>query len=388
MKIYDVIIIGGGASGCITALQAAKKNKNILIIDKNASLGKKLMVTGNGRCNLTNLNILPSLLYYNQTIDSFINRFSPEQAIEWFKHLGLMSFSDNEGRVYPITNSAKSVIDVLNNEIGKFKNISAELNQTCIDIIFKDEKYFVKTDKGEFISKKVAVACGGKSMEEILQKFEIPYHNFKPSLAAIKTEKTKILDGCRLSPALLSIEENGKKLFEERGEILFKDSGLSGIVAFNASTLFARGEMKNAKIILDLLPNFSATELEHLIESRKKLALPINKMFDGLLLPQLGWHILNKCKINEDRLSLQLNKNEIKLIVSAIKNLTFSFAGFYNNNQVYSGGVLLNALNDNLESKAYPGLYFCGEICDIDGKCGGYNLQWAWTSGYIVGEAL
>ena len=139
---------------------------------------------------------------------------------------------------------------------------------------------------------------------------------------------------------------------------------------------------------MDLLPSFSVTELEHLLESRKKLALPINKMFDGLLLPQLGWHILNKCKINEDRLSLQLSKNEIKLIVSAIKNSTFSFAGFYNNNQVYSGGVLLNALNNNLESKAYSGLYFCGEICDIDGKCGGYNLQWAWTSGYIVGETL
>lgn len=385
MKEFDVIIIGAGASGCICAIEAAKKNKNILIIDKQTIAGKKLMITGNGRCNITNLKTLPSSLYFNQNIDEYLKIFSSAQTISYFKSLGLVCYADNEGRVYPISNSAKSVIDIINNTLLNYENISFSLNNTCEDINFKNNLYIVKTNLGEFQSKQLVIATGGNTLTEMLNKFNIKSKPFTESLVALKTTSTKNLEGLRLSP--VEIKVKGSDIVD-KGEILFKDSGISGIVAFNISSYFSRKNNFNGELILDLLPNLSEEELINLLKDRQKLNLQINKMFDGIFLPAVAYMVLNKCKIDESRTTKQLSIDEIVKLVKTIKNYVLTVKSYYNNNQVYSGGVLLSELKHSLESKTQKGLYFCGEICDVDGICGGYNLQWAWTSGYIVGVSL
>ncbi len=387
MKNYDIIIVGAGASGCLCALQSSKNNKKILLIDKLKTAGKKLMVTGNGRCNLTNLNIFPSEKYFNQNIDEYIKRYSPSLILEYFKKMGLICYADNENRVYPISNSAKSVIDILNNQLLKYNNITLALDTEFEAVEYINEKYEVKTNKGNFFCEKLVIASGGKTADNVAKKFGIQTKPFTPSLVSLKTQSTRTVENIRINPATIKLKVKGQNI-EESGEVLFKDSGISGIVAFNISSFFARAGKFDGIINIDILPNFSEKEIFEILKRRKSLSLPINKMFDGIFLPAVGYLILNICKLDEDRTTDKLSDNEIKLIAKTIKNLTFEVKSCYSNNQVYSGGVLLSSLSKNLESKEQKNLYFCGEVCDVDGKCGGYNLQWAWTSGLIVGDAL
>ena len=388
MKHFEIIILGAGASGCMCALTACNSGKDILIIDKLAKVGKKLMATGNGRCNLSNTNILPTNKYYNTDIDEYISRFDVTATLELFQNLGLCTQKDEEGRIYPITNSAKSVIDVINNELSKYKNITLSLENKVIKVEKQEENFIVITKNGDFSCKKIVVAMGGKSGEEILNKFKIKYKPFVPSLVALKTESTRLLEGVKISNVELEAFCGNRK-YCEIGEILFKDSGISGIVTFNISTLFARENNFSGEIKIDLMPEIKKDELVEVLMDRKKLSVKIKNFFDGMFVSQIGYHILNKVEINnEERLYSTLTENEIEKLAFAIKNINLKVKGNYDNNQVYSGGVKLDELTENLECKNIKNLYFCGEICDVDGICGGYNLQWAWTSGHIVGENL
>lgn len=387
MKNFDIIILGAGASGCMCALRCALKHKKVLLIDRIKVAGKKLMVTGNGRCNITNLEIFPSDEYYNQNIDSYLTRFSPNDTLKYFENLGLICYADDSSRVYPISNSAKSVIDVLNNQLLKYKNLTLLLETEFEDVDYNNGIYQIKTSAGYFTSPKLVVATGGNTALKVFEKFNINTKKFIPSLTALKTQSTRLVENIRISPAQITINCTDK-VYSETGEILFKDSGISGIVAFNISSYFARKGSFIGQIKIDILPNYTLQQITNLIKSRQHLQLPINKMFDGIFISAVAYLILNRCNINENRTTQELSNSEINKIAETIKGLTFDVKDFYPNNQIYAGGVLLNALTENLESKSQKGLYFCGEVCDVDGKCGGYNLQWAWTSGYIVGEAL
>ena len=385
MNIYDVIIIGGGASGCLASIFASKKYKNILIIDKQNKLAKKILVTGNGRCNLSNYNINSEK--YNQNIDSFLNQFSVQDTLNFFKSIGLETYFDNENRIYPISNSAKSVVDVLTNAIDSL-NIKYELNCEVEDIE-KNNIFTIKTNKGQFLTNKLIIATGGNSMLNILEKFNLDIKNIKPSLVSIKTNSTKNLANTRISNVKVSlVNKNNSKLYSENGEVLFKENGISGICIFNISSILARLNEKDSKISIDLLPFVSKDKLTNMLIKRKALNLPINKFFDGIFVNSVAYEILNRAKINENRFSTQLTANEIEKFSQIIKNFDFTIKGLYDNNQVFAGGIKLSSLSSSLESKKIENLYFCGEICDVDGLCGGYNLQWAWTSGKIVGENI
>ena len=173
------------------------------------------------------------------------------------------------------------------------------------------------------------------------------------------------------------------------GEVLFKDSGLSGIVIFDVSTLFARTGMFEGEISIDLMRKMPMEELLRLLENRKKIVdSVVNKFFIGMFQNAVANEILKQSKINTNIKTKDLTKSDIERLARTIKNLKFKISGAYDNNQVFSGGVPLSDLTDNLEHKKIKNLYFIGEICDVDGECGGYNLQWAWTSGKIVGDLL
>lgn len=385
MKDFDVIIIGGGASGCICAIFAKNKYKNILIIDKQPKLAKKILVTGNGRCNLT--NIATSSKYYNQNIDNYLKQFNVNDTLSFFNKIGLEYYFDNEGRVYPISNSAKSVVEVITNEIEKLQ-INYQLNSEVKEIMCRKDGFIVETDKTNFSSKKLVIATGGNSLNNIISCLGIKSKVNVPSLVSLKINSSKNLANIRLSNVKTSLIINNKNVYSELGEILFRENGISGICIFNISAILSRRHKFDGELHIDLLPNYTEEEIYNKLLNRKKINSPLNKFFDGMFARQIGYEILNRAKIDENRLSNKLTNDEIKSFANIIKNLNFKIKDCLENNQVYSGGIILSELNQNLECKKYKNLYFCGEVCDVDGMCGGYNLQWAWTSGAIIGQNI
>lgn len=382
MKHYEVIIIGCGASGAMCALKC--KHKNIAIIDANIKPVKKILVTGNGRCNLTNINLTSK--NYNINIDKFLNEFGVNKTLEFFNTLGLETYSDEEGRVYPISNSAKSVVDVLANNLNKCANLI--LGQQVVSIKKDNNLFIVKTNAEEFSCKKLVIATGGNSIKNILDNLQIKYKAFVPSLVALKSDRIKDLNGIKVSDVLVTAINSLGQSKSEKGEVLFKEGGLSGIVIFNLSSLFSRVNNFNGKIIIDLLPEISLENLIKKLNQRKKLNVKLDKFFVGFFQNAVANEILKQSQIDTNINSLKLSDTQVKCLAKTIKNLNFSVDGCFDNNQIFSGGIEIENLNENLSSKQINNLFFTGEVCNVDGDCGGYNLQWAWTSGSIVGENL
>lgn len=386
MKNYDVIIIGGGASGCM-ATHFCKQN-NIAIIDSNTKLAKKVLATGNGRCNLTNKNI--NSTFYNQNIDKYLCKFNQDQTLEFFENLGLETYFDEEGRCYPISNSAKSVVDVLVRNLDKKADVF--LGESVLDIKVDcrngNKIFTVKTDKDIYLCQKLVVACGGNSLLQNINKLGVKTKEFSPSLVSLNSKDIKDLAGIKVSNVLVKLTDSLGITKSEVGEVLFKDGGISGIVIFNLSAILARNANYKAQIEIDLLPNISLENLVCKLNSRKSLNVSMDKFFVGFFQNALANEVFKQARQNTNINCNKLTDKEIVNLARTIKGLKFSVNGASNNNQVYSGGVLLSALDGNLMSKNVPNLYFCGEVCDVDGVCGGYNLQWAWTSGKIVGESL
>lgn len=381
MKKYKIIILGGGASGCMCAM--ATKEKSVAIIDANNRLAKKILVTGNGRCNLTNLYMSSS--FFNVDTNKYLSRFNEKDVLKFFENIGLECYSDEEGRVYPLSNSAKSVQDVIIRKLdGKVDFFGEEKIEM---VMCKDNAYFIKTDKGEYIAEKLVIATGGNSLS-YLKNIDIKVKEAKPCLVALKTKSIKDLGGIKLSNVKVTARNSKGKTMTDMGEVLFKEQGLSGIVVFNISTLFARsGEFKgNASI--DLLPDINIETLIKTIERRKNLSAKTEKLFVGMFQNAVASEIFKQSGIDTNKLASKLTSKEIEKLSKTIKNLSFDIVDSYDNNQIFTGGVNLKDLTNNLEHIKYKNLYFIGEACNVDGECGGYNLQWAWTSGKIVGDNL
>lgn len=381
MKNYKVIILGGGASACMCAMVA--KEKNIAIIDNNTKLAKKVLVTGNGRCNLTNKNMTSS--FFNVNIDKYLEKFNVKETLNFFNSIGLEYYADDEGRVYPLSNSAKSVQDIVIRELESKVDFFGD--EKIESVKYKNNQYLIKTDKNEYITEKLVVATGGNTLS-LIKDLNVKNKAFMSSLVALKTKSTKELSGIKLSNVKVTAVNSKRQTKTDVGEVLFKDSGLSGIVIFNLSTIFARAGEFNGEVIVDLLPNISVEKLNKIIENRKKLKVKTDKIFVGMFQNAVANEIFKQSKVDTNKMSTALTKAEIEKLSTTIKKLTFQVVDCYDNNQVFSGGVSLQELNSNLEHKKYKNLYFIGEICDVDGECGGYNLQWAWTSGKIVGDCL
>ena len=380
VKFYNTIVLGCGASGCMCALNI--QNQKVAMLEISSKPFKKILATGNGRCNLTNAHL--HKYSYNQDLSKFFDRVDQTKTLQFFEGLGLECYMDNEGRYYPISNMAKSVQDVVLRKLESKVDIYAM--QQIVSIKKADGVFFVSTKDNEFKCVNLVVATGSKN-EDLLNMLEVKYKPFVPSLVALKCDDVKDLNGVRLANAKVSVKV-GDISYSEVGEVLYKDAGLSGIVIFNISSLFARSGEFNGKIYIDLLPNMSAEKLKEKIINRKKLNVGLDKIFVGMFANALANEIFRQAKVNTNINSTKISDKTVDALVGAIKNLEYNVCGCYDNNQVYSGGVELKDLNDNLMYKKIPNLYFVGEVCDVDGMCGGYNLQWAWTSGKIVGDSL
>ena len=384
MKNFDVCVLGGGASGSICAIELAKKRLSVCVIDGCDFPAKKLLVTGNGRCNLTNKNM--SSEFYNQNIDKYLKKYSFLDTIGTFKSFGLETYFDEEGRCYPVSNSAKSVCFVIKNQFEKL-NISFFGNQNVVSISKRDG-YVIKTDADEFCCNNLVVATGHNSnILEMMEKLGEKTKKFVPSLVALKTkENTKRLSGTRLSDVAVFGVSNNKKM-AEKGEVLFKDNGLSGICIFNLSTLFSQHNFEG-EIQIDLLLKYSYENITEILLNNKQIFQFAGELLQGILQKEVAFEILKRANISPETKIEKLTEKDVKNIVQNIKSLSFEVCGCYGNNQVCLGGILLESLTENLQSKQNENLYFCGEICDVIGICGGYNLQWAFTSANIVARKI
>lgn len=382
MKNFDVVIIGGGASGCFAALNCPQKS--VAIIEKDDRVAKKLLVTGNGRCNITNLNC--SSEFYNQNIDRFLSQFSCQDATSFFDDLGLKTYADEENRVYPVSNSAKSVVQVLNFWLNKQK-IQSFCNQKVMSLAKQNDGFVVKTQTDEFYANKVVVATGTGFLD-VLSGFDLEKSTTMPSLVSLVTkQKNKRWDGVKISNCLVTCLCNGQTA-SEYGEVLFKENGLSGICIFNLSCVFARQKSFLGKVYLNLLPNYTLEKLIAILNKNKSLFDDVQTMLCGLLHKEVANEVMYRAGLDMFFKCKDLTNKNILDLANNINKLEFDVNGYSSNNQVTNGGIKLDCLTSNLESKQSKNLFFCGEICDVDGNCGGYNLQWAWTSGFIVAKGL
>lgn len=381
----DVAIIGGGASGITAAIFAARAGKKTVILEKNPRIGKKILSTGNGRCNFTNANVT-SDRYNSDFAEYALKRFSSKDTVTFFKELGLLPREEAEGRIYPLVGQASALLDVLRLEL-------ARLGVECLcdfDVcrIEKQNGGFGIFDKSGRVvgAKKLIVSTGGMAAPKtgsdgsgykLLEKLGHTKTSLVPALTQIKTGRG--IRGVRAQGKITL--ENG---MSATGEIQFTENGISGIPTFS----LAKYAKKGMKISLDMLPDMSRDEVFCMLRSR-----PVQSMetfLIGVLNKALAQVILKECGISSlSKMSDTLRKSDFEMIADKIKNrvLEAEEPMPWDSAQVTAGGIQLAEVNQKtMESYLVPGLYITGELLDIDGDCGGFNLQWAWASGALAGS--
>ena len=324
-----------------------------------------------------------------QDKDKFLNRFNTNNVVEFFDSIGLTSSADEEGRLYPTSNLSSSVLDVM---LNKLINNNVEiLTQTKVESIIKNNNgYLLETTNGQFGCKNVVIACGNAVTSKMFSELNLDFVELTKSLCALKvSNKVNELNGIRLSNVKVSINVNDFS-YSEVGELLFKDQGLSGICIMNLSALLARQKQHKAQVVVNMLPDLTQLQLIKTLKSRKQNLknLVASKFFVGWFHKNVGYELLKRANISNEKSVAEFTDADINNLAQVMQNLTFNVVGVYDNNQVYSGGVKLTELDNNLQSLKHKNFYVCGEACNVDGLCGGYNLQWAWTSGKIVGETI
>lgn len=400
-KDFDVIVIGGGASGLIASIAAANNNKRVLIIEQKDKLGKKILATGNGKCNFTNLDMDFSHFRGDlKLVESVIPQFDLKTTISFFENLGILPKSKN-GYLYPNSEQAQSILTALLLEI-EHQDITVKTSETLISIKHTDN-FYIKTDKDRYTAKSLIIATGllaspklgsdGSSFDAI-KNLGHSFTQIVPALCGFEAKgfPFKKAAGVRCE-AMLKLYIDNKFVVSEPGELQLADYGVSGIPVFQISRFASLGILNNKKceLTIDLLPGLSKDEAFELISNKYNNShknIMVVDLFNGIINQKLAISLINNssidpstklAKITEDKLTTLIN-NVKELKVTLVKPRGYEFA------QVCAGGINTNEIDINsLESKLVSGLFFAGEILDVDGICGGYNLQWAWSSGYIAG---
>ena len=381
MKQRKVAIIGGGASGLVAAIMSRRNGDDVTIYEMNDRVGKKILQTGNGRCNFCNLN-LSSKFYNTKFVDSVFDKFGLKEIINFFEELGLVWHADGEGRMYPLSNSASTILDILRFECERL-GVDFKLGQK-IASINKNQKGF--NILSNFYDK--VILSTGNVDENMLNKFGHFQTEKREGLTSVKVNKEDVsgLGGvrvkCRVSVSL------GEENHSESGELQFKTDGLSGICIFNISSLISRKNAKFPEIFIDFMENLTNNQLKLKIEEQVKRCknLTVDKIFVGMFHKNLAQLLIKKVGLKTSDDTSLLDECKIDRFVSIIKNYPVKIIGVNEGGQVKVGGYKTVEFDDNLQSKFVDNLYVVGECLDVDGLCGGYNLAWAWASGAIAGN--
>lgn len=397
----DITIIGGGASGLCAAIEIKRicPSANVIIAERSDRTGKKILATGNGRCNLSNEKLSSSA--YHGSIKNFMEIIKKTQSSEkFFNSIGVLCTSDNEGRIYPYSRNSSSVLTAL-----RLKLSELEVKELCgfyaVKIEKKNNFYIIHSDDGMTIkSKKIIIACGGYAspsfgtdgnMIRLLKNMNYKINKICPAVAPFKVnpEKLRGLKGVRVKGNISAVSD-GKIIRTESGEIQFTENTISGICVFNLAYLFAEYE-GNLTLRADLMPEISIEKLQKILLSIKsdRHMHTLENFLNGIFVKNLSVYIIKNAlsRPMTDKIS-SLKYNDIRKIAEFIKCLEFKVSGCcaWQNAQVTSGGISGVCVDEDLQSRKDRGIYFAGEILDIDGDCGGFNLEWAWSSGIWAGR--
>ena len=385
-KKKRVIVVGGGASGLMAAVTAAKKGAAVTVLEQNEKPGKKICATGNGKCNFTNIQEQPDA--YRSENPGFeqdvLDQFSVEDTVRFFTRLGIYPVNKNNGYLYPHSGQAASVAEVLCME-ARSLGVKIKTNERVKQVSRENNSWKIYTESWNYEGDAVILANGSKASAisgsdgsgyEIAAALGHKIIEPLPALTALKCKNTGFSGwaGVR-TEGKVTLFVDGKKITEETGELQLTDYGISGIPVFQISRygIRALNQGRNVTLNLNFLPEFSREQLTEFLETRRKNCPYKGKkeFLTGLFPDKLAKVLLSA-----------------KELEKAINCYPLKVTGYqpFEQAQVCSGGVDTTEVHSStLESKRNQGLYFTGELLDIDGKCGGYNLQWAWSSGYVAG---
>ncbi len=408
-ELFDLLVVGAGPAGMMAAIRAAERGKKVLILEKGPSAGRKLLLCGNRRCNLTNaetdLNDFAANYLKNPSFMlSMLHNYSNFDVIEFFEKRGVKLKVEPWKRVFPKSNKSSDILNVLLREL---ENLNVDIKYNCkVVFLINDGKKVlgVKTEIGDFWGKAVLVATGGKThqktgssgdgyilAEAIGHKIVPP----KKALYPFEIENSSIceeLSGLSVK-AEVSFVNNSGLLYKETGDILFAHFGLTGPLMINASLIVSKAQMSGLKIKVNFFPEKKDVEVDN--DLQELIRNNPNKTAIGLLdmiLPKkLALIILSLSQIDKDKKVNQLTREQRFLIAQNLTSLEFKVSKYVNVNKSVAtdGGIDLKEINNKtLESKLIKGLYFAGEVLDIIGKTGGFNLQAAWSTGWTVGNMI
>ncbi len=408
MDLYDIAVIGGGASGLMAAAASAQECKKnhihgkIVVLEANSRVGKKLLATGNGRCNLTNRNA-DSTHYHGDVILAapIINKYTPQNIINFFESFGLLCKELDEGRIYPYNLQASAVLDILRFQLDHL-GVETICDFAVISVKKSASGFEISSASDKISAKRVVFACGGKAYPQlgstgsgyqILSSLGHGTTKLFPALVQVKTDpkRAKPLKGAR-SAGAATLLLDGKPVKTVNGEIQFTENGLSGICIFELSRLVGEADTNpKIEISLDLLPEYSAQEVIAMLNHTKESFgnLPAGDLLSGCIHKLVGREVIRTALSHIPKNAWELKPAEIALIAGTVKNFRFDVLGTlaWKDAQITAGGVPLKETDENLQSRLCRGLYLAGELLNIDGDCGGYNLHWAWSSGIVTGSA-
>lgn len=403
MKNRHVIIVGGGASGLVAAIAAAREGANVTIIEQKERLGKKILSTGNGRCNLTNEYMEEGCFRGDDTsiVPVILKQFGHAETVRFFEELGVL-LKDRQGYMYPISDQATAILDVLQMEIERLK-VNVLLEQTVNSISKSSHCFVVKTNKTTLNGDALILATGGKAAS-VLGSDGSGYtlaksfgHRLSPVVPALvqlvgKGRFYKQIAGVR-TQAKVSLYVEQKRVASDTGELQLTNYGISGIPVFQVSRYASKGlyEKKTVEVELDFLPHLTDDACLSFFE--KRLEMQSHKKAEEFLIGvfhnKLIGLFLKASRINPSDSMLSVSKEQLQKLTSVCKHFRIEIetTNGFEQAQVCAGGVRTAEVHaDTLESIYMKDLYLTGELLDIDGICGGYNLQWAWSTGYIAGK--
>ena len=402
----DVVVAGGGASGILAAILCARNQRKVIILEQKEKIGKKILATGNGKCNYTNLEQCEE--YYHSLEKGFVElglqEFGPREVISFFEELGIYPKNKN-GYIYPYSEQAASLLQVFEMELQRL-NVLVVCQEQIKKIEKKKHNFFVKTNKNEYQAKNVIMAMGGQASPKLGSDGSGFYFASKighaieapvPALIGLKCQEDyfSLVSGVR-TEAEVSVYIEGVKecVAKNLGELQLTNYGVSGIPVFQVSRFAARAlhEGKKVFVCIDYMPHLKKEELVLLLEKRffcegKTAEQALVGLFSQKLIPVF----LQQGGIRKDMKANKIKAMQIVQLATKIKgmrNVVYDTNGF-ENAQVTAGGVATKEIEKStMESKIISGLYFVGEIMDVDGICGGYNLQWCWSSAYLAAKAI
>lgn len=374
-----IAVIGGGPGGLTACYKIKEEHPDyqVVLFEKDEMIGKRIKVSGNGRCNLLNININQNDYYNGEKINYILSYFNKYQN-KFFSELNLHLYHDEEGRIYPITNSSKTVINAFINALNR-KGVVIKLNEKFISLNKNNDKYLLITSCDKYIFDKVIFATGGASYlykkedyENIIKSlpYKINYEELSGVLCPIKV-KEKINKACvgKRSKAKIYLYLNNDLIYEESGEILFKKDGISGIVIFNISRYIDYKKANLYSLKINFIDGINKNQIDNELSLYSKKEVISSYVVDEIA-----------------DLILSYYNNVYQGLSSFILHVDSLYS--LNESQVTRGGILIEELNNDLSLKKDKNIYFLGEMIDVDGKCGGYNIYFALASGYFVGSKI